>query len=115
MKLILKSRNNLHYAEANYKDGVITILKGSRINLKDSFPKMASDVFTARHNRRLVDKKGVTLQDITFTSPSTAGQFVTGRSVNGNIAWRPDDLMPLRSFLGKMKSNSKRETKRTKK
>jgi hypothetical protein len=41
------------------------------------------------------------LVDVKFTSPSSAAQFVTGRSVNGYVAWRPDDKMSLKEYLKK--------------
>ncbi len=111
MKLILKSCKNFHYAEATYSDGNVTVLKGSKINVKDNFPKMAAEAFAARHDRTIVNKKGITLKNITFASPSTAGQFVTGRSTNGNVAWRPDDKVSLAEFLGIAKPKTKKSTR----
>ena len=108
MKLILKSSKNFHYAEATYSNGSVTVLKGSKINVKDNFTRMATEAFAARHNKKIVNSEGITLKNITFASPSTAGQFVTGRSTNGNIAWRPDDKVSLAEFLGIAKPKTKK-------
>ena len=99
MKLILKSKCGLHYAEAIYKEGVVTVLKGSRVNRNDSYQRMASEAVNARRDKNIVGESGEVLKDVSFNSPSTAAQFVTGRSSNGYIAWRPDDRMSLKEYL----------------
>ena len=101
MKLILKSKKNLHYATAEWDGGRITILAGSKINLALTYPKMSEDAKQARENAELVDTNGILLKDVQFNSVSTAAQFVTGRSSNGYIAWRPDDKMSLKEYLNK--------------
>jgi len=100
--VILKSKKNTHYAEGNYENGKVTVLKGSRIFLSNAeYMNAESSVFVLREDRTLVDADGVVLRDITFESPTTAAIFVTGRSVNGYIAWRPDDKMSLKAYLTK--------------
>lgn len=39
------------------------------------------------------------LKDCRFTSPSTAAQFVTGRSSNGYEVWKVEDGKSLGSYL----------------
>lgn len=99
MKIILKSRKNEHYAEADYIEGKVKILKGSRINKRLVYEKMASEAKKAREDSTIVDDNGIVIEDIMFNSPSTAAQFVTGRSTNGYISWRPDDKVTLKAFL----------------
>lgn len=99
MKLILKSREQLHYAEATYDNGVVTVLKGSKINKASTYNRMAADAVDSRNDTTIVDDRGIVLKDVSFNSPSTAAQFVTGRSSNGYIAWRPDDKMSLKEYL----------------
>lgn len=98
MKLILKSKKALHYAEALYDGDKITIQRGAKINPIDSFPKMSGAIKKMRCDRNVVSNEGVLLVDLSFESLSTAAQFVTGRSVNGYIAWRPDDKMSLKTY-----------------
>ena len=99
MNLILKSQNGTHSANAELKNGKIVVMKGSKINLKDSFEKMSRNAFYYRHNKEYVNEEGYLLENIVFDSVTTAAQFVTGRSVNGNIAWRVEDKMSLKDYL----------------
>lgn len=101
MKLILKSKKNLHYAEAEWDGEQIIVLSGSRINPIVAFPKMSEEIKHMREDQAIVDKQNKLLIDVKFASPSSAAQFVTGRSVNGYIAWRPDDKMSLKEYLKK--------------
>ena len=101
MKLILKSKKNLHYAEAEWDGEQIIVLSGSRINPIVAFPRMSEGIKHLREDRKNVNEQNELLVDVKFTSPSSAAQFVTGRSVNGYIAWRPDDKMSLKEYLKK--------------
>ncbi|MBD5099710.1 MAG: DUF4357 domain-containing protein [Clostridiales bacterium] len=101
IRVVLKSKKELHYAEAIIDDKETLVLKGAKINLIESFPQMSQALILLRRDRMLVSEDGVLLKDIKFTSPSTAAQFVTGRSVNGYIAWRPNDEISLKEYLGK--------------
>lgn len=113
IKIVLKSKKKLHYAEATLSDRKTTVLKGARINLVDSFPQMSQSLLQLRKDRTVVSAEGELLKDITFASPSTAAQFVTGRSVNGYIAWRPNDEMSLKAYLkNKEKVNNERKLSR---
>lgn len=103
MKLILKSKKNTHYATAEYFDNKIRILKGSRINLFESFSGMSNTIRTLRNNREFVTEDGELVQDIEFNSVSSAAVFVTGRSVNGYIAWRIDDRISLKEYRASQK------------
>ena len=101
MKLILKSKKSLHYAEAEWNGEQIIVLSGSRINPIVAFPQMSEEIKRMRNDSTIVNEKNELIVDVKFTSPSSAAQFVTGRSVNGYIAWRPDDKMSLKEYLKK--------------
>ena len=101
MILILKSKKNLHYAEAKWDGEQIIVLSGSRINPIVAFPQMSEEIKRMRNDSTIVNEKNELIVDVKFTSPSSAAQFVTGRSVNGYIAWRPDDKMSLKEYLKK--------------
>lgn len=98
MKLYLNSRNGTHSAIAEYDNSGVTVLAGSMINTKLFYPKMPSFVIEKRENRSIVSKDGKVLVDVTFDSPTAAAQFVTGRSVNGYVVWRPDNKMSLKQW-----------------
>lgn len=101
MKVILKSKHNLHFATGEWTKEKTIVIAGSKINIIDSFPRMSETISSLRKNPKYIDENGVLIQDVSFDTPSSAAQFVTGRSVNGYIAWRPDDKMSLKDYLKK--------------
>ncbi|RHO49163.1 DUF4357 domain-containing protein [Clostridium sp. AM09-51] len=100
MEIYLKSKQGLYDAEAEYKDGIITVKKGSKIQL--DFAEHIRGGKTAkkyREDKEYVNQAGVVVKDCEFTSASTAAQFVTGRSTNGLVAWKVKDKVSLKNFL----------------
>lgn len=96
------SRDNLFEAKAVYKDGKVTVLKGSRINLGFSSAfKPTNLVMQAIKNPKIVGNDGIVKEDITFESLSTAATFVTGRVSNGMIVWKTSDGKYVRYTLKK--------------
>ena len=98
MNVILKSKKNTHYASGTYDGKTIVVKKGSKINPNLQFEDMPQRILELRNDTNVVDSKGVTIIDIEFSSPTSAAQFVTGRSVNGYIAWRIDDKISLKEY-----------------
>ena len=90
IKIYLKGRNDSYSASGLYneKDNTVTVLKGSKINEKiDPF-----NGATAIENHRKGKIKNCTvIEDVCFKSPSTAANFITGRSTNGLIAWKDEN------------------------
>jgi len=107
IKVVLNSRKGEHYAEGIYDNGKLTVIKNSKLNpnMAIYYYSAAKNIIAIRENRELVNNEGIVIKDIIFNSPSTAAQFVTGRSVNGFISWRPDDKMSLRDYLRQEKKN----------
>ena len=101
MKVVLKSKRQTHYATGEYDGKGILIHKGSKINLVDSYPDMPINIRNSRQDRAVVSEDGTLLSDLYFSAPSGAAVFVTGRSTNGFIAWRPNDEMSLKEFLSR--------------
>ena len=99
VNVVLNSRSGSHQANGVYDHNGITVKKGSKICLVDSFVGMSKMVLEKRHDRNYVGEDGIVKQDIAFQSPTAAAQFVTGRSINGNIAWRPENKMSLKEYL----------------
>lgn len=104
MKLQLHavSRDNLFDAKAVYLDGVVTVKKGSRINIKagDGF-KPTAPVKTKLEDKTLYDEDGILAKDVSFDTLSTAASFVAGRTSNGMITWKTPDGKNVRESLNK--------------
>ena len=100
LKLHTVSRYNLFEATAIYKDGKVTVQKGSRINLgySDAF-KPSKLVMNAIKNPDIVDSEGYIIKDVMFDSLSTAATFVAGRISNGMITWKTPDGKYVRDTL----------------
>lgn len=82
-----KSKEKIR-ASMDVEDGSFIIRAGQRVSLaeKASLPK------PVRQRREVnVNSKGVVSKDVTFTSPSLAGEFVLGRSCNGWVNWKTAD------------------------
>lgn len=103
-EIYLESTKGLFVAKGTYSPKQTVVLKGSKISVIFSASKKfkgAPCVLAMRDNRLFVDEEGNVLQDCAFNSPSTAAQFVTGRSTNGYVAWRVDNNTNLKRFVGK--------------
>lgn len=99
INVVLNSRSGTHCADGVFDNNTVTVKRGSRICLVDAYADMPQMVKEKRHDSILVGNDGVLKQDIIFDSPTAAAQFVTGRSVNGYIAWRPENKMSLKEYL----------------
>ena len=87
VKVALKQRTTEVHAEAVYEGETITVLPGGIIS--DDFAdhiRGGRKAKSFRENPEYV-KNGKILKECVFTSPSTAAQFVTGRSTNGYEAY----------------------------
>lgn len=92
-------------ARAQQVDGEFTVLEGSQMAVsvreKDTYASSTAAAYTAYrslHQRLvgdgsiLVDGTGAILtRDVVFSSPSTAGAIVAGRSCNGRQSWKTAD------------------------
>ena len=103
MKLYLNSKQGTHSAIADYDGEKVTVLKGSKINLVVKYPELSPYIIQMRNDESIVSADGTVLKDVTFNSPTAAAKFVTGRSANGYIAWRPDNNMSLKEYIASKK------------
>ena len=99
VKVVLNSRAGSHRAEGVFDNNTVTVMKGSKICTVDAYTDMPQMVKAKRHDSNIVGDDGVVKHDVTFESPTAAAQFVTGRSVNGYIAWRPENKMSLKEYI----------------
>ncbi|MCV7198652.1 GIY-YIG nuclease family protein [Mycobacterium angelicum] len=91
-------------ARAQLVDGEFTVLAGStvaaEIRANEKYAASTASAYSAYEaiHRKLREdgtiditrSPAVTTRDVQFTSPSTAGSIVTGRSCNGRQAWTSD-------------------------
>lgn len=99
VKVVLNSRLGTHQAEGVFDNNTVMVSKGSKICLIDSYANLPPNIKAKRHDNSIVGDDGIVRQDLRFDSPTAAAQFVTGRSVNGYIAWRPENKMSLKEYL----------------
>lgn len=99
VEVVLNSKSGSHQANGVFDGTSVTVKKGSKICLTDSYADMSLRVKSKRRDCELVGDDGIVKQDITFESPTAAAQFVTGRSVNGYVAWRPENKMSLKEYM----------------
>ena len=98
--ITIKQRTGVAFATAEYDGKIMTVLAGGKIS-----PDFADHIRggkTAKGYRddpEYVDENGNIIKNCEFTSPSTAAQFVTGRSVNGYEAWKVEKKLSLGQYL----------------
>lgn len=79
-----------------------TVLKGSVLS------PTISDAPTFRGKKAIEKARkdcvidNILQKDLVFKSPSTAGNVVTGRSTDGNQAWRTKDKQTLKEILSEL-------------
>ena len=81
------SKQSVHVL-MHVEDGVLTIRAGQYVATSEG--KGLSETIR-RMRDQYTDDIGLVLEDVRFDSPSAAGQFVTGRSCNGWLAWKSGD------------------------
>lgn len=90
MKVFLVQKRNGVSATGEYdiESGSLTVKKGSVLSATISSSAKFRGAETIRKNREGITEGTKLIKDITFKSPSTAANFVTGSSTNGLIAWK---------------------------
>ena len=98
MKVYLTNKNNLFDAvgEYNPKTNEMKVCKDSILN--DEIKKFRGTK-SIEEKRKLYSKNNKLMEDVIFKSPSTAGNFVTGRSTNGWDAWKNADGLSLKEII----------------
>ena len=76
------------------------LLAGSRVSnvIATGYEKIADERAKLEAARKIVDR--VLQEDLVFTSQTAAAQFLDGKSMSGNDAWRTvDGEVPLKELL----------------
>lgn len=82
------------------KDGEYLILKGSKLATVVA-KSCENGIKTKREEyKKSIDSKGIVLEDIPFSSPSTLAKFATLSSVNGKVELKDADGKTLKEILG---------------
>lgn len=95
------------YFKNDVVDARMEVANGNRYILKEGStidPSLYSNIDPIKAKRKeykdkLSEDGKVVLEDIEFTSPSTAADFVRGGSCNGKYYWRSSDNKPLNDFI----------------
>ena len=100
IKVFFSLRDGSAFAEAIYYGDRIVVKKGGKISTNfATYIKGGKVAKTMRNNRKIVDTERNIISDCEFSSPSTAAQFVGGRSFNGYEAWKVEKRKNLGSYL----------------
>lgn len=99
IKLTLTQRGSNVFAEAVYEGETITVLSGKISRDFADHIRGGKKARSFRDDPEYVDKSGNIIKKCIFSSPSTAAQFVTGRSTNGYVAWKVDEKKNLGDYL----------------
>ncbi|MPM42425.1 hypothetical protein SDC9_89090 [bioreactor metagenome] len=107
LEVYLTSKDKSCDAKGTYAERSFIVKKGSRIRLDfANHIRGGNTAKSFRDNPNVVDSDGILLVSCTFTSPSTAAQFVTGRSTNGYTAWHVDRKTTLKTHLSLQEINN---------
>ncbi len=100
IKMVINNKSGKFYANAVYDGKLVVVKKGGVVN-QNFAESIRGGILSKQYraNRNYVSESFEILKDCTFKSPSTAAQFVTGRSVNGYNAWKVEDGKTLGKYL----------------
>ena len=101
MLLYIKTRAANATGEYNPDSKIFIAKKGSKVSDTISDSATFRGASTIEKNRAQYVKNGMVDTDAVFKSPSTAANFVTGRSTNGLNAWRDENGISLKELLKK--------------
>ena len=94
MKVYLEKKKHNVKAVGEYdkSSNSLTVLSGSLLSADISYTEKfrgSKSIANKRESVSIVDN--VLQEDVPFKSPSTAGNFVTGRSTDGLTAWKDEN------------------------
>lgn len=101
MLLFIKTRNASASGEYDPELKTFIVKKGSQVSEEISYSEKFRGADAIEKNRDLYVKDRIVVTDAVFKSPSTAANFVTGRSTNGLIAWKDENGVRLKELLKK--------------
>ncbi len=77
----------------------LVVLAGSKVSKEIAYSEKFRGAKSIEKQREGIIKNNILQEDVKFKSPSTAGNFVTGRSTNGLTAWKNKDGKTIKEIL----------------
>ena len=87
------------FGEFNKKTRELIVLKGSRVSEKVTYTEKFRGSKSIEKQRVGRIQDNILQEDVKFKSPSTAGNFVTGKSTNGLTAWKDKNGKTIKELL----------------
>ncbi len=93
MKVYLSYQRGKIHAEGDFSLATkeLVVKKGSSVSIPISTAPSFRGKASITKQRNGTVENGIVICDVRFKSPSTAGNFVTGKSTNGLTAWKTKD------------------------
>lgn len=85
--------------EFNIKTKELKVLKGSKVSKDIAFSPTFRGATSIEKRRKGRVINNILQEDILFNSPSTASNFVTGRSTNGLSLWKNKDGKNIKELI----------------
>lgn len=100
IKVTITTRSSDVKADAIYKGDCIIVQPGGKISQDFAeHIRGGRKAKSYRDNPEYVNEERIIIKPCEFSSPSTAAQFVTGRSTNGYEAWKVEPKLTLGNYL----------------
>lgn len=93
-----KKRECEAFGNYNFNTNELEVIKGAKISSRQDNSFRLSKNANKRNNKEYV-KNGILQENIKFSSPSIAAQFVSGSSLNGLKVWKLESGISLKSYL----------------
>lgn len=101
-----KKRECEAFGNYNFETNELEVIKGAKISSRQDNSFRLSKKANKRNDKEYV-KNGILLENIKFSSPSIAAQFVSGSSLNGPKVWKLEDGTSLKKYLEEKKNGCK--------
>jgi hypothetical protein len=101
MNVVLTNRAKTYSARGTYDPSTkaLIVKAGAKVSADIAYSPTFRGSKTIEKLRAQFVVNGITKADVPFKSPSTAANFVTGRSSNGMILWKTEDGAPLKNAI----------------
>jgi len=101
MKVFLSSKKKAFSATGEYNPSTneVTVKKGSILSASISGSQTFRSRKSVEKQREGIVKNNVLQKDMSFNSPSSAANFVTGSSTNGIRVWKTQDGKTIKELL----------------
>lgn len=87
--------------EYDPQTNTLVVLAGSVLSEDIAHSEKFRGAKTIEKNRKGNMDGRILIKDVSFKSSSTAGNFVTGRSTNGLLAWKDKDGISIKELLSR--------------